>query len=76
MRAKTWAVLSDALDEGMGFALNRVLDELPVPDVDSNRKGMVEYDAWRERVTEKMKHEVLNAICERFTFDTPEGKDE
>lgn len=60
MVPKTYAVLSDALDEGLSFALNRVLERLPEKD-----------GAWREEVIEAMRSEVLNAVCERFAFVEP-----
>jgi hypothetical protein len=60
MIPKTYAALSDALDEGLGFALNRVLERLPEGD-----------SAWREEVVEAMRIEVLNAISERFAFVEP-----
>lgn len=66
MVPKAYAALSDALDEGLGFALNRVLEA---------ERGKDESDeAFRERVKEEMRHEVLNAICERFTFTDVEGE--
>jgi hypothetical protein len=65
MVPKTYSALSDALDDGLGFALNRVLERLPVPDGDS------EMDGWRDAVTEAMRIEVMNAICERFAFIEP-----
>jgi hypothetical protein len=66
MVPKTYSALSDALDEGLGFALNRVLERLPEPTGD-----VVESDAWRETVKEAMRNEVMNAICERFAFVEP-----
>lgn len=65
MVPKTYPALSDAMDEGLGFALNRVLERLPVPE------GDAAMDAWREGVTEAMRLEVMNAICERFEFVEP-----
>ena len=68
MIPKSWAALSDALDEGLGFALNRVLERLPEP-----ASNDAEIHRWREDVCEAMRQEILNAICERFTFDDKES---
>jgi hypothetical protein len=66
MVPKAYAALSDALDESLGFALNRVIERLPVPDSND-----AELHAWREEVKEQMRNEVMNAICERFAFVEP-----
>jgi hypothetical protein len=63
MVPKSWAVLSDALDEGCGHAARRVLElsrECP------------ESDSLHDAAAECIRTEVLNAICERFHFDDPE----
>jgi hypothetical protein len=67
MVPKTYAALSDALDEGLGFALNRVLERLPL-------NHWNESSSWRESVKEAMRMEVLNAICERFEFVEPKSE--
>lgn len=57
---KTWTVLRDAVEEGCGFALNRVTDsEKSVHDLN---------DSERFELVEHMAQEVLNAISERFDF--------
>lgn len=60
MRPKSWAVLSDALDEGCAHATRRALELLDREDVSEGN---------REAVMDAIRSEVLNAINERFTFD-------
>lgn len=62
MKPKAWAVLSDALDEGCGHAVRRVL-ELSGVDFHGPLFG---------EMVAVAKHEILNAICERFSFDDDE----
>ena len=66
MVPKTYEALDDALEEGLGFALNRVLDALPCPHENDG-----ELHQWRERVREEMRTEVMNAIHARFRFEEP-----
>lgn len=62
MIPKTWAALSDALDEGCAHATRRALELLDREDVSDDNRAAVK-DAIRT--------EVLNAICERFHFEEP-----
>ena len=62
---KTHIALSEAIEEGCQFALNRVLDLVQIQEnIDDDR---------REEIVSRMANEVLNAIYERFTVD---GDDE
>jgi len=60
MKPKTWLVFNEALEEGLSFALNRVVE---------TERGKMTEEEWREVVLEKMRQEVLNAVCDKFDFE-------
>ncbi len=66
MVPKTYEALDAALDEGLGFALNRVIEAGPCPNDND-----AEIHQWREAVKEKMRNEVMLAIHQRFRFEEP-----
>jgi hypothetical protein len=68
MRPKSWAVLSDALDEGCGHGARKAIEAAQEKHPDDTD------DSLHERVAEAIRQEVLNAICERFDFDDPESE--
>ena len=61
MIPKSWAALSDALDEGAAHGTRRALELLDREDASNV-----------EAVKGAIRQEVLTAICERFHFDEPE----
>lgn len=71
MIPKTYAVLSDALDEGCGHAATKAIEI-----ADSIRPAQRATEAGKRHasVAEAIRNEVLNAICERFDFDDLDGQ--
>ena len=68
MVPKSWAALSDALDEGCAHATSKAIEAL-------EDRALIRDDIpsdTRAAVQEAIRTEVLNAICERFHFDDPE----
>jgi len=65
MVPKSWAVLSDALDEGCAHAARSALELLNRTDVGEGK---------RAAIAEAIRVEVLNAITERFYFDDQESE--
>ena len=60
MKPKTWLVFNEALEEGLSFALNRVVE---------TERGKMTEEEWRGGVLEKMRQEGLNAVCDKFDFE-------
>ncbi len=66
MVPKTYAALSDALDEGCAHAATKAIEIISEQYPTSSGSGPA-HDA----VAEAIRSEVLNAISERFHFEEP-----
>ena len=55
MKPNYYEILSRAVEQGVGFGLNRAYKHTPTPDP--------------ENVKESIHDEVMSAICEVFSFD-------
>ena len=58
MRLKAWPVVSEAVETGIAFGITRACRHTETPT--------------REQLTEHLRREVLNALCEVIDFGEPE----
>ena len=59
MRAKTWVILTQAVEQGVAYGHQRAYKHTATPPPDEVRAAIEEA--------------VMNAICEVFSFEAPEG---
>lgn len=64
---KSYRLLDDAIEEGCGFALNRVIDNIPL-----SKKDYDKFEGNRSQIVDAMINEVTIAIYERFEIPYPD----
>ena len=62
IRCDTYSVLSDCIENGVSFGINRTVKYM-------TSKHMVDMiEKTRGSLTENLEREIMNAICEKFNF--------